>query len=602
MLPSIVLLAALAAPEMPDWIRRSNEHAGGLLDVGARLSPESAGQTGVEGVDKEITDLSAGLEDRNLRVYREAGQTLRQRLASEKDAKVRQDLQILIKAADDRVRAIEVNRKHLLPYASIAQLVFGGLRALLDDQVAASRRPAALVRLRRYAGLEEGYRPITRLAEERIRERLERPGLLGPFRQRVDQDLANAGVFLDGIGQLFAKYQIDGYQEPLARLQEQAAAYHEFVRKELQPRARTDFRLPAELYAVSLDSFGVDIPPQDLAAMARAAFQRIQAQMRELAPQVAKERGWSLAAYPDVIRGLKKEQLVGDAILPHYQKRLGEIEAIVRRHNLVTLPDRPARIRLATPAESAASPAPNMRPPRLVGNTGEMGEFVLPLNIPDSSGKMQGYDDFTFAAASWTLTAHELRPGHEMQFAWLVEKGVSTARAIYAFNSANVEGWGLYAESVLEPYLPAEGRLIALQHRLMRAARAFLDPELQLGKVTPQEAGRILREEVVLSEAMARQEVERYTFRMPGQATSYFYGYTRLMELRAEVEKAQGPRFDARRFHDFLLAQGLLPPGLLRRVVFDELVTPGGDRASETPARSPATAPARPGPGTASRW
>ena len=43
---------------------------------------------------------------------------------------------------------------------------------------------------------------------------------------------------------------------------------------------------------------------------------------------------------------------------------------------------------------------------------------------------------------------------------------------------------------------------------------------------------------------MARQEVDRYTFRAPGQATSYFYGYTRLMELRAEVEKALGPKFD----------------------------------------------------------
>ncbi len=116
----------------------------------------------------------------------------------------------------------------------------------------------------------------------------------------------------------------------------------------------------------------------------------------------------------------------------------------------------------------------------------------------------------------------------------------------------------------MEPYLPMEGQLIALQHRLLRAARAFLDPELQSGKVTAHEANRILREDVVLSDAMARQEVERYTFRMPGQATAYFYGYSRLLEVRAEIEKTMGSRFRLKEFHDFLLTQGLLPPAQLK--------------------------------------
>src|SRR5262249_9659775 len=105
---------------------------------------------------------------------------------------------------------------------------------------------------------------------------------------------------------------------------------------------------------------------------------------------------------------------------------------------------------------------------------------------------------------------------------------------------------------------------------LLRAARAFLDPELHAGKITPDQARRVLLEDVVESEAMTEQEVERYMFRMPGQATSYFYGYTRLNQLRADVEKALGPRFDPRRFHDFILSQGLLPPALLRKTVLAE--------------------------------
>src|SRR5947209_16979681 len=81
------------------------------------------------------------------------------------------------------------------------------------------------------------------------------------------------------------------------------------------------------------------------------------------------------------------------------------------------MPDRAARIRLGTDAENASSPAPHMVPPRLIGNTGEQGEFVLPLSNPATLGKGSGkMDDFTHKAASWTLTAHEARPGHELQF------------------------------------------------------------------------------------------------------------------------------------------------------------------------------------------
>ncbi|WP_437901724.1 DUF885 family protein [Sorangium sp. So ce124] len=183
-----------------------------------------------------------------------------------------------------------------------------------------------------------------------------------------------------------------------------------------------------------------------------------------------------------------------------------------------------------------------------------------------------GIDDFTHAAASWPLSAHEARPGHELQFASLVERGVSLARAVFAENSANMEGWALYSEAILLPYMPPEGQLVSLQHRLVRAARGLLDPELQAGKITPAAARAFLEREVVLSPPLAQSEVERYTFRAPGQATSYLYGFTRLMDLRREVEFRMGPRFDAQRSHDFVLAQGILPPKLLRKAVIERFV------------------------------
>jgi uncharacterized protein (DUF885 family) len=149
---------------------------------------------------------------------------------------------------------------------------------------------------------------------------------------------------------------------------------------------------------------------------------------------------------------------------------------------------------------------------------------------------------------------------------------VSNARAQFAFNSTNVEGWGLYAEWMMEPYEPVDGKLMTLQLRLLRAARAFLDPGLQSGKVTQADAYKVLENDVVLSHAFATDEVERFIYRAPGQANSYFYAFTQLLQLRKDTEAALGKKFDQKKYHDFLLAQGLLPTDLLRKAVMEEFV------------------------------
>ena len=437
--------AGLLSAASPDWVQRSNENAKILLDVFSKYNPEFAGQLGVEGVDENIIDLNPGYNERANKDTVAAIETLRLRLKEEADPAVRQDLEIMIKTALDAIKGTELNQKYLIPSFNVQQTFFLGIRALLDDQIPVERRKSALVRLKKYAGLESGMKPVAVLAEARMRESISNSELLYPSKQELDKQLINSPHLMEGIGKLFQKYSITGYEEAYAQLKAQSAAYEEFLKKEIQPKARTDFKLPRPLYAYSLEQYGILIDPEVLAANAQAAFVQIQKEMQEVAAVVVKEKGLASSDYRDVIRELKKKQLVGDAILPHYQSRIKQIEAIIREKKLVTLPEREMSIRIASEAESATIPAPNMRPPRMMGNTGEKGEFVLPLNIPAAPGSKeatQKFDDFTFEAASWTLTAHEGRPGHEMQFASVVEKGVSIARAIFSFNTVNMEGWG----------------------------------------------------------------------------------------------------------------------------------------------------------------
>ncbi|WP_266183341.1 DUF885 domain-containing protein [Dyella humicola] len=564
-----------AATKTPTWIERSNTDAKVMLDVLAKFSPEFASQIGLPEYDAKVADLKPDVDARSRAALVEAKGKLEQMLAAEKDANVKQDLQIMIKAANQQIEGIDLNHKYLLPYQDVGQLIFGGEFALLKDDVAAKRRPAALKRLQCYVGKAPGCTPITELAKAQTQARLGEKDLIGPYKGEVEQKLANTQRYAQGIRQLFAKYKLDDAEGKAAldALDSQLKDYDTWVRATIVPRARADFRLPEPLYAYNLKQVGVDIPPEELIKQAQLEFVELRSMMQVLAPVVAKAEGIQATDYRDVLKALKQQQLGKDDVVPWYHEIIGKIEDTIRRENIITLPQRKMQMRLASEAETAAVPAPHMDPPPFINNHGEQGTFVLTMGNPSSNGdKSQSYDDFTYKAAAWTLTSHEGRPGHELQFAAMVERGVSLARSLFAFNSVNVEGWALYAESEMLPYETPAGQFVALQARLQRAARAYLDPMLNLGLISKERAHDVLRNDVGLSEAMTQQELDRYTFNSPGQATAYFYGYMRLQQTRLETELALGKDFNRKAFNDFVIGQGLLPPEQLAEAVRTQFI------------------------------
>ena len=571
---AVCVPAAFAAePVQSAWIERSNAYTNRLLDVQLAHDPESGSQEGLAKFDERISDPSLQDQLARRRELEAVVAELKAAAAGEADRNVREDLAILLKAFDLDFRREDFELKHEVPFMNASEGVFQGLHGLLDDQVAAPRRAAALVRLRKYAGTEPGYRPYAELLKQRELEQIAKPDVVYPSKGELETELGRNSNYVDGIAALFKQYKLKRWQTSYAAVQRQLADYDAWVCTNILPKARSDFRLPPERYALALEEYGVDLPPAQIAGLAHAAFTAYQNEMAPLAAQIAKANGYASSDYRSVVKELKKRQITGAALLPFYEKRLHAIEVLITTKDLVTLPGRPAIIRLATAAETVQQPAPHMKPPAFLNNTGQRGEFILPLNIPSATGGAEDkYDDFTYDAVAWTLTAHEARPGHELQFDSMVEHGVSRARALYAFNSTNVEGWGLYSEYIMQPYEPVDGQLLTLQLRLLRAARAFLDPELQSGKVTTAQAYDVLEKDVMLSHAFAKEEVERFTFRSPGQANSYFYGYTRLLALRKDTEAALGAKFNPKKFHDFILNEGLLPPDLMRQAVSEEFV------------------------------
>src|SRR5262249_25614344 len=177
-----------------------------------------------------------------------------------------------------------------------------------------------------YAGLETGYKPLTEIFKQRTTEQMAKPGVLFPARTEIETELSRNSNYIEGIAALMEKYKLTGWQEPFETLKKQLVDYDSWVKATVLPKARTDFRLPPEDYALQLENYGIDISPEQMATMAHKAFTEIQDEMKPIAGQIAKERHLPSSDYRDVMRELKKKQLVGDAILPFYEDRLKQIE------------------------------------------------------------------------------------------------------------------------------------------------------------------------------------------------------------------------------------------------------------------------------------
>jgi uncharacterized protein (DUF885 family) len=159
------------------------------------------------------------------------------------------------------------------------------------------------------------------------------------------------------------------------------------------------------------------------------------------------------------------------------------------------------------------------------------------------------------------LTLHEAVPGHHLQGALAAEARDLPPFRRHAYFDVTGEGWALYAEKLGDEmgiYTTPYERFGRLTYEMWRACRLVVDTGLHALGWTRAQAIAFLRANTALSEHEIETEVDRY-IAWPGQALAYKVGELAIVALRAEAEKALGPRFDLRAFHDAVLALGSLP-------------------------------------------
>jgi len=152
------------------------------------------------------------------------------------------------------------------------------------------------------------------------------------------------------------------------------------------------------------------------------------------------------------------------------------------------------------------------------------------------------------------------------------DRAYSQAPTRFPINTAYVEGWGLYSETLghdLGLYSDPMDRYGHLSEEIFRACRLVVDTGMHALGWSRDQAVQYMMEHTAASKENIVGEVDRYVT-WPGQAVGYKIGQMKILELRKRAEQELGEKFDIKEFHEVVLkAAG--PLDLLERKVEEHI-------------------------------
>lgn len=421
--------------------------------------------------------------------------------------------------------------------------------------------------------------PAERLRSVIDRERLI-PGLLAAGRANLDHppavfvDIALRNVaggiafFRTGVPAAFASVADPALTAELKTANDAAIAaleaYAAWLEQDLKPKADGSFALGARLFAERLaDDEMVDTPPERLLEIARGQLAHDQAALVEAARRVD-----PAATTEAVVKAVRADHPTAATLIPTARDDLAGLRAFLVEHHLLTIPSELLPKVEETPGfERATISAAMDWPGPFERHATQAFYYVTPPDPGLPPDKLEQYLQVYDFAGFEIVSAHEVWPGHFMQY--LTRRAHpewSEARQL-AHAQSTTEGWAHYAEQMMvEEGLAAGNPRIAVgqvEDALLRDCRFIASLELHTRGASVEDAARLFMKECGSPEPEARREAWRGTLD-PGYL-NYTVGKLEILKLRDDYRAKLGDRFTLAGFHDRFLAAGLAPVKIIRR-------------------------------------
>jgi uncharacterized protein (DUF885 family) len=395
----------------------------------------------------------------------------------------------------------------------------------------------------------------------------------------IEQTQGAINLVREGLAPLLEK--APQMKKELAPLQEKTAqaldGYKKWLHDDLLARSDGDFRIGPDKFRKKLRfALASDLSMEEIMQRGQADLKQTQTAIYETALPLYKKYfpNADKAALDDkkkvtraVLDKLAEKHPDDNTIVGYAQKIVGEATDFVKKHDLVTVPEKPLDV-IVMPEFKRGTGIAYCDSPGPLEQNGKTFFAVEPTPKDWSKERKESFYREYNNYMVRDLTVHEAMPGHYLQLAHANEfKAPTMVRAIFR-SGTFIEGWAVYCEQMMAErgYGGPEVKMEQLKMRLRVICNAILDQSIHAGSMSEKEAMDLMEKEGFQQEgeAVAKWKRARLT---STQLSTYFVGVSEQLDLRDRAKAKAGGSFDLKRYHDSVLAFGSPPVKYVRELL-----------------------------------
>jgi uncharacterized protein (DUF885 family) len=532
--------------------------------------PEFATELGDHRFDDQLSDYSPSARDRRLARAKEFREAVKEFSDVSKLTGANQvDVRILTENIDNEIFQLEELKESdwnpLVYNESLANSLY--LLVARDFDAPEKRIP----------NLRKRMEAIPRVIEQ-AKANLQHPPRVHT-ETAIEQTQGAINLVREGLSPLLDR--APQMKKALAPLQEKTAKalddYKQWLEKDLLPRSDGDFRIGADKFRKKLRfALASDLSMEEILKRAQADLQQTQAAIYGTALPLYKKyfpnaNASDLAdkkkVTAAVLDKLAEQHPDDNTIVGYCQKVVGEATDYVKKHDLVTVPEKPLDV-IVMPEFKRGTGIAYCDSPGPLEKNGKTFFAVEPTPKDWSKERKESffreYNNYMIR----DLTVHEAMPGHYLQLAHANEFHAPTmVRAIFR-SGTFIEGWAVYTEQMMAEagYGGPEVKMQQLKMRLRVICNAILDQSIHAGNMSEQQALDLMMKEGFQQEgeAVAKWKRARLT---SAQLSTYFVGVSEHLDLREKAKAKAGASFDLKKYNDQVLAFGSPPVKYVRELM-----------------------------------